>query len=502
MESKINLSKINLRSQDAWGPDSSFVFEQYRNLPFAPFNKLEKLGRFCDISNPMNKPAPTTSAIASAVTLEEEAAFVPVEVKMAAKKDHKRPPVRKAPVQNQPTIRQPMTVAQSKLYKMPTKQPNRNYNPRTQVTKTKFKETTLVQPSWQFILDANKTNFDKTPVNNVKITELGTVGSVPIYDKLWDGKPKKIVPFTLPNTVSFTGGPRSDRFMLEQIKKDQDTDELTVYTTDLLLSVLLTSKNSNFPWDILAVKEGNQIFLEPASAKNLNYIDILSVNENTAGSLPEDEKELLKACIESTNTNRKFIEITTKPDQSKDFTTIKGAEAPERKAYRYRKFNLDNKVNLVVRSEIDAYVKEGEGTSFVKVCALNEYQPQQDWKQNYELNKGAVISSELRNNLNKICRWLCQALLADCGSVRLGFVTKQNVKDGKHYVLTVEDMTTNSLSNTINYRLKDSWSVVKTLTDILAKQEDGTYAFIKQAYKPGIRVYRAPDEEAEESDDE
>lgn len=210
---------------------------------------------------------------------------------------------------------------------------------------------------------------------------------------------------------------------------------------------------------------------------------------------------MLKACIESTNINRKFFEITTKGSELKNISTIKDkVEVPDRKAYKYRKFTLDNKVNIVVRSEIDAWVKEGENAAFVKVCALNEYQPQQDWKQNYELNKGAVISGELRNNLNKICRWLCQALLADCNQVKLGFVTKQNVKDGKHYVLTVEDMTTNTLSNTINYRLKDSWNIVKTLTDVLSKQDDGTYAFTKQAYKTGIRVYRAPDA-AEESDE-
>ncbi len=212
---------------------------------------------------------------------------------MAAKKD-KRPPVRRPPTHQQaPTVRQPMTVAQNKLYKMPTKQQHRNYNPRTQVTKTKFKESNLVQSTWQLIIDANKTNFDKTIVNNVKVTELGTVGAVPEYDKSWDGKPnpKKNVPFTLPNTISISSGPRSDRFLLEEIKKNEDTDELTIYTTDLLLSVLLTSKTSNFPWDIIAVKEGNQIFLEPSTQKNnLNYIDILSVNENTAGSLPEDEK--------------------------------------------------------------------------------------------------------------------------------------------------------------------------------------------------------------------
>lgn len=221
---------------------------------------------------------------------------------MAAKKD-KKPPVRRVPTQQAPTVRQPMTVAQSKLYKMPTKQQqHRSYNPRTQVTKTKFKESTLVQSDWQLIIDANKTNFDKTPVSNVKVADLGIVGAIPEYDKSWDGKPnaKKNVPFTLPNTISISSGPRSDRFLLEEIKKNQDTEELTIYTTDLLLSVLLTSKNSNFPWDILAVKAGNQIFLEPSNQKNsLNYIDILSVNENTAGSLPEDEKVNIRTPLSS-----------------------------------------------------------------------------------------------------------------------------------------------------------------------------------------------------------
>ena len=186
----------------------------------------------------------------------------------------------------------------------PAKQPgrqnapqnNRNYRyPRIQVTRTKFKDNTNVQSDWNYILDVNKTNFDKMPVSNVKVVDLATTGTIGEYDKTWEGKlnqNKKNLPFTLPNTISFNTGPRNDNFLLDLIEKEKESGALTIYTTDILLSAILTTKNSVFPWDVTLTKEGNQIFLEQPEKNKLNYIDILTVNENTAKDLPEDEKVL------------------------------------------------------------------------------------------------------------------------------------------------------------------------------------------------------------------
>jgi len=254
-------------------------------------------------------------------------------------------------------------------------------------------------------------------------------------------------------------------------------------------------KNSVFPWDLSVIKQGNQLFFESVEKNKLNYIDILTVNENTSSNLPEDEKELLKACLESTHINKKFIELTTKGTEAKEFQTGPSVEVPDKKVYRYRKWTLDGKLHVVVRSEADAYVKEGEATPYVKVCALNEHQSQQDWKQALELSRGALISSELRNNLNKICRWLCQAFLTETTQFKLGFVTKVNPKENRYHVLAVEDMTTTNLSNIINFRLKDTWSIVKTVADIIIKQEDGAYILNKGPYKQGLRIYKVPEKE-------
>ncbi len=209
---------------------------------------------------------------------------------------------------------------------------------------------------------------------------------------------------------------------------------------------------------------------------------------------------MLKICIESTNVNRKFIDITTSGTEVKTFNEDNEyfKEAPDTKVYRYRRWTLEGKIHVVCRSEIDSYVKEGEADKFTKIAALNEYESTLDWKTNYETNRGALISSEVRNNSSKIARWLCQAQLADCENVKLGFVTKPSSKDTKHQVLTVEPMTTGGLSNMTGYKLKDNWSIIKTIVEILGKQDDGVFSFVKMPYKQSLRIYQVPSKEADE----
>jgi len=48
---------------------------------------------------------------------------------------------------------------------------------------------------------------------------------------------------------------------------------LLVYTTDALLLALMTSKKSEFPFDILVEKEGNSIILDKYEEERMNYMD-------------------------------------------------------------------------------------------------------------------------------------------------------------------------------------------------------------------------------------
>jgi translation initiation factor 3 subunit D len=387
----------------------------------------------------------------------------------------------------------------------PTKQQAKNQrvsNYRPQSLRTKFKDNAGVQTDWVYLSDASKSNFDKSVTYNVKVQDLATIGKIPVYDKNWDKRltAKKSAPFTLPNTVVLSSSPYADRFFQDLIKKEEATEEATFYCSDILLSTLLTVKGSMFPWDIQVLKRGNQYILEPSPTNKASYVDFLTVNENTSGNLPEDEKEMLKICIEATNINRKFINITTQKTDEKVFEEKSPyfKDVPEDKVYRYRKWTLDSKIHVVCRSEIDSFVQQGEGenakTVFTKICALNELDSTLDWKTNFETNNGAVISGEERNNACKISKWLCQALLAECELIKLGFVTKGTGKDHKYQILGVEATSVKNLVNDINYREKDNWNIIKTIVELLGKQEDGTFAFVKLPYKQAIRIYRVPDE--------
>jgi len=309
---------------------------------------------------------------------------------------------------------------------------------------------------------------------------------------------------TTQSGITLRYGITDDKIFLDLIEQDSDIVEPTVYATDAVLSAILTVKNSVFPWDVRVTKMGSQIIFDQSEKEKTSYIDMLTVNENTSGNLPEEEKDLVRLCVEATNINKNFVNQTTKGEE-KTWASEKYdiEDLPERKLYKYRKWVLDGKFNVVTRSEIDSFTKtvnsEGvEGTQYLKVCSLNECDLNNDWRAKLETNRGALTSTEFRNNSCKISKWICQAVLADVDTVKLGFVSRILSKDlTKHAVLLVETVKTATLIQAIGYKLKDNWSIMKHLIETIMKQEDGTYALVKLPYKQSIRIYRIPKEEGE-----
>jgi hypothetical protein len=249
------------------------------------------LGRFVDVANPQAKANPVGGQPAT-VTAEDDNGFVTVEWhvqktdKLAKKKFIQPQNIQRAP-QPQPA---PINYRQQ-----PTKQAAKNMRPaynKTQSIRTKFKDNAGVQTDWVYITDAQKSNFDKSTTYNVKVADLATIGSIPAYDKNWDKRPtaKKSAPFTLPQTIVLSQSPFTDKFFQDLIAKEEQVEEPTFYCSDILLSTILTVKGSMFPWDIFVQKRGNQFIIEPSPNNKTSYVDFLTVNENTSGNLPEDEK--------------------------------------------------------------------------------------------------------------------------------------------------------------------------------------------------------------------
>ena len=56
-------------------------------------------------------------------------------------------------------------------------------------------------------------------------------------------------------------------------------DRARVFTTDAVISMLMCSSRSVYPWDIVLVREGDKLFMDKREQGPLDY---LSVNENAS----------------------------------------------------------------------------------------------------------------------------------------------------------------------------------------------------------------------------
>lgn len=232
-----------------------------------------------------------------------------------------------------------------------------------------------------------------------------------------------------------------------------------VYTTDVILSVLMCAPRSVYPWDIVILREGNKLFFDKRDG---GPFDTVTVNENAADP-PQDaplpnpnnpaEKNVQEQpsintatslSLEATYINQNFIFQTVTenpPPPAVDFdhpNPFYGPDEVEPLAscgYRYRLFDLgikeDEDVKICVRTEVDAYApgqgdaRQGQG--LVTIRALNEFDPRAqgaggapDWRTKLDAQRGAVVATEMKNNSCKLAKWTVQSVLAGADLLKIG----------------------------------------------------------------------------------
>jgi translation initiation factor 3 subunit D len=214
------------------------------------------------------------------------------------------------------------------------------------------------------------------------------------------------------------------------------------------------------PWDIVIVREGNNLFLDKRDG---GPFDTITVNENAADP-PQDpvppnpnnpaEKVVPEApsinsatslSLEATYINQNFgfqtvIESGTSTavdfDQPNPFYGPDETEPLASCGYRYRLFDLgiteDEDLKICVRTEVDAFTlgqNAREGQGLVTIRALNEFDPRAqgaggapDWRSKLDSQRGAVVATEMKNNSCKLAKWTVQSVLAGADLMKIGYV--------------------------------------------------------------------------------
>ncbi|KAL4499342.1 hypothetical protein ABPG72_006928 [Tetrahymena utriculariae] len=544
MKSNLNLADLeNLKSftKQTWGPDRNYVFTKFDNLPFTPFSRLEKLGACCDLQNIMatrtglkqtqviRSTAPASAPTNAVESIQLATSTVDAENDfhtVTAKKDKNlyaqkiiKQGLRDQKINKQREQEQKEQEKNSKIQNVKKPKIISANNKKQVIIKTKFKEYTNVKVDWEVLHESQKLNIEQHPINNVTITPIKITGKLKQYDKSFDRiDPRGIKKLDISKNLSVVNSSTlKDDILIELLQQDVDekSDKPTVYTTDALLLALMTCKKNEFPWDILVQKDGNAIVFDTYEEERMNYMDFQSVNENSS-VLPEEEKDLNKLCVEATTITKKFQAYTCKEDNGEiwDISEGEANQIDEQNiAFKYVNVNIDDKINIKVRVQIDGYdiVNKVDPESAepyqekvpILVRALNEFDSASQWKTKLLTQKGSVTSTEYINNITLFMKWLIQMQLSGAERLKLAYTSRASAKDTQnHNILCVDSFDLQTLTNIIQFKFKDQWQVVKYFIDQILHEKDGKYMLVKTAFKQSVKTYLLPNDQEGEEDNE
>ncbi|KAI8375038.1 eukaryotic translation initiation factor 3 subunit D [Choanephora cucurbitarum] len=536
-------------SESGWGPSSAVTPEQFREIPYAPYSKADKLGRVADWTNPegqkqdnrettggrqgrtgfnrFNKDqhqaygASFASAFAYFHT-EDESSFSVVDNRSAGTKKQALKAVGGGNVRNpraQGTkqaggFRPAGQRANTGRYQQQGNK--RRYGYKDYDKPQRVRNASInIGSDWKVLDEIEFSRLSKLNFNIPQVNDVATYGSVHVYNKAYDRvntKNEKMLSHI--DRVKYDTTTSEDPV----IQKYMQESNATVFATDAVLSLLMCATRTVYPWDIIVKKTADgKVILDKRPG---GVFDFVTVNENSYDPPTESDKDTINSwsslCNEATYINQNFsrqvldTKSVEKFENPNPFATADTQAQLASCGYRYREFNMTSadapedakKINMIVRTEVDAAVKQGNATNYVTIRALNEYDSAAQgggalpWKKSLDSQRGAVVATEMRNNAAKLARWAVQAILADAEQLKLGYVARFNPKDNtRHVILGTQAYKPRDFASQMNLSLTNGWGIVKAVVDMCLQLPEGTYVMMKDPNRPILRIYAVPSED-------
>ncbi|KAJ3854936.1 eukaryotic translation initiation factor 3 subunit D [Lentinula lateritia] len=558
-----SLPPINDNPDGGWGPSSSNFPGQFKfkDIPYAPYSKSDKLGRFADwnettsdtrqnavgmvsTQNTRNGPGGRRREGAQAFGSGTASAFAYFHVEDESSfslVDNKNAPPRRGGtfIRGRGTTRGGVG----------------NYNARGGAQRGgrggfggrggnaqrgrrgwrdwdkggRARESSVViSPQWSMLEEIEFHRLAKLRLEVDEPENIDSYGRLFAYDKTFDRITTKTEkPLQQLDRIKYNTTTSDDPVIQQLVNKNT----ATIYTTDVILSVLMCAPRSVYPWDIVIVREGNSLYFDKRDG---GPFDTVTVNENAADP-PQDpsppnpnnpnEKVLdtpsinsaTSLSLEATYVNQNFAfqsVVETSPPPAVDFSNPNPFYGPDETeplascGYRYRVFDLsvqeDEDFKICVRTEVDAYLPGSgnprEGQGLVTIRALNEFDPRAagaggapDWRTKLDSQRGAVVATEMKNNSCKLAKWAVQSILAGADLMKIGYVSRSNPRDAaRHVILSTASMRPTDFAAQLNVSLNNGWGIVRTVADLCMKMPEGKYVLVKDPNKPLIRLYAIP----------
>ncbi|OLY81172.1 Eukaryotic translation initiation factor 3 subunit D [Smittium mucronatum] len=555
---RFQLPKI-LDQPTSWGPPDSLSTADFNDIPYAPFSKFDKIGKAADWAADQPRDGQdqrgrqrarqtrdqnfqaygsNASSAFAYQQAEEDASFSLVDNRSAAAK---KASLYKATGQKQKFTRGADKTGRRGMQRLggnfvPNKGGNRfnqgqggnfrkrfGYNDYKRMQGTRFASIEVAK-DWVLDQDLDFVRLNKLSFEVPNSKDFGTYGSVPTFNSRFE----RTVSMKNPVVLTKKSSIRYDVTASEDPIFNQLANEnkATVFVTDVVLSALMASTRSVYPWEIIINRVGDKLFLDKRSGGSL---DFFTVNENAAEpplESAEKDNNINSAsflAVEAVEINSRILTQVVNPNEriscenpnpfNEAETETDGAE--DNGCYKYRLFNMNARVSedqqmdvdeetdenciMAVRTQMDA-VLDGNIEKPVMVRALNQFDIRAvgaggalDWNTKLDSQRGAVVATELKNNAAKLGKWAFQATLADINSLKIGFVTRENIKNSQnHNLLGVANFKPTELIRQMGYNINKSWGIVKAMIDLCMKLDEGKYILVRDPSKPVIKLYSIP----------
>jgi translation initiation factor 3 subunit D len=359
-----------------------------------------------------------------------------------------------------------------------------------------------IQDSWSLCSTLDLSNLQGISMPTPVGRDLVTAGTIECYRKNPYDRitPRNAVSLHRFENTEFITASTSEDPILRRLQEEKKG---TVYGTDTLFAVLMTASRSVNPWDIRCTKRDGVITFEKRPGSDIDY---LTVNENWNEIQETDVKSLnhpKNLFKEATLINHNFSQQVLDSKQPKidldepnPFAGMVNENCrPASVGYRYRSWRLSEDITLVGRCEVNGYTKIDGEKKYLTIRALNDFDHTLsggiDWKNKLELAPAQVLASEMKNNNCKLAKWASKVALAGTDELRLGFVTRSSTSGGElnHQILLVRSFRPQTFVGQLQMRVGSFWASLKVIIDAVLEQADGNYVLMRDPNEPKLHIY-------------
>lgn len=494
-----------------WGPMS--VPKDFEDVPFAPFSKAERIGRCADFT------AQGRAYAANRYHRRDEGAPVETVFNFQAEQDEadfhlvdSKPVQRPTFARRRPQFRRRFNEQDDKDITGAEREKQRRqyakekkkqhwgasyWNQLETRQRQTLQSSVEIRPDWTVVEQFDFSTLTKLQHKVEDGETLKRCGTLKGYERSLDRLTPK---FNKALRKTVTRAPlkvsTSDDPVIQKLARE---GKGKVFATDSIISAIMCAPRSNYSWDVIAHRVGDKLFFD----RRDKAFDKVTVSE-TAQGLPEEDRESINHSDnlkdEATLINANFLAMaqsdTEKSVKLGSSHPFKGKDGVAKTGFAYRKWDLGEGVEVVVRCELDAAIKQKGSEQVLMVRALNEYDSRvsgSDYRQKLENQRGAVIATELKNNANKIAKWTAQALLGEQDLMKLGFVSRSHPRsNAAHEVLSTQMYKPKDFAQQINLSTGNMWGITKHIVDACMALPEGKYLIVKDPNKTILRMYDVP----------